>query len=284
MAEVVKSHLLRMRERIHSDTKEKQIKKFNILREKHIKNMTLEATSDSAVNTERWVINKSKHTLTNNQKSLLKKGLNFAISPCHLPNREIIAQTEYISRFLPLSKAEALKADITRCIQNNKMKIKQNITTKEREALQELKELDLITIVEADKGKAAVVLDTAEYKQKMETLLSDNHTYTQLKKDPTNSYKSKLVKLLGSWEKENKDLKSFKDRVYPTADQTPKIYGAPKIHKEGFPLRPIVSSIGSITYNAARALADILSPLMGKTDHHINNSKDFVRKIKDIQL
>ena len=39
-----------------------------------------------------------------------------------------------------------------------------------------------------------------------------------------------------------------------------KLNGTPKIHKNNTLLRPIVSSCGSITYNAAKYLASILSP------------------------
>ena len=37
-------------------------------------------------------------------------------------------------------------------------------------------------------------------------------------------------------------------RLYPTGAGSPKFYGLPKVHKQGIPLRPIVSSIGSATY------------------------------------
>ncbi len=50
------------------------------------------------------------------------------------------------------------------------------------------------------------------------------------------------------------------------------------------PLRPIVSSIGSVTYEIAKYLAKIIGPLVGKTDHHILNSKDFAEKIQGITL
>ena len=50
------------------------------------------------------------------------------------------------------------------------------------------------------------------------------------------------------------------------------------------PLRPIVASRGSITYGVARYIADILSPLVGKTPRHLNNSTDLVNKLKDIRL
>ena len=60
-----------------------------------------------------------------------------------------------------------------------------------------------------------------------------------------------------------------------------KFYGLPKVHKPNTPLRPIVSCIGSITYTCSKFLADILSPLVGKTQYHISNSQQFVELIKD---
>ena len=44
-----------------------------------------------------------------------------------------------------------------------------------------------------------------------------------------------------------------------------KFYGLPKIHKPDTPLRPIVSSCGSVTYGVAKELAKILKPLVGKS-------------------
>ena len=44
--------------------------------------------------------------------------------------------------------------------------------------------------------------------------------------------------------------------LYPTGTGVPKFYGLPKVHKEGIPLRPIVSSIGAVSYETAKELAN----------------------------
>ena len=44
----------------------------------------------------------------------------------------------------------------------------------------------------------------------------------------------------------------------------PQVYGLPKIHKLDTPLRPIVSSCGSVTYGVTKELANILKSLDGK--------------------
>ena len=73
-------------------------------------------------------------------------------------------------------------------------------------------------------------------------------------------------------------------RLYPTGAGSPKFYGLPKIHKPGIPLRPIISSIGTVTYNTAKELARILKPLVGLSEHHIQNTFDFVQQIKEVKL
>ena len=64
----------------------------------------------------------------------------------------------------------------------------------------------------------------------------------------------------------------------------PRFYGLPKVHKANTPLRTIVSSIGTITYASAKYLADILSPLVGNTEHHVKNSKEFAEYVKNLKV
>ena len=72
--------------------------------------------------------------------------------------------------------------------------------------------------------------------------------------------------------------------MYPTGAVSPKYYGLPKIHKQGIPLRPIISSTGTVTYNTAKELAKILEPLVGLSSHHVHNTRDFIDHIKDVRL
>ena len=51
-------------------------------------------------------------------------------------------------------------------------------------------------ILPADKGKATVVTNSSDYNQKLKNLLDDTTVYEVLKKDPTTTYKSRLVKIL----------------------------------------------------------------------------------------
>ena len=53
---------------------------------------------------------------------------------------------------------------------------------------------------------------------------------------------------------------------------------------ENIPLRPIVSSTGTATYNTAKELSRILKPLVGSFIHHVHNTRDFVEQLKEVRL
>lgn len=118
-----------------------------------------------------------------------------------------------------------------------------NLTLDKRRALVALENDESIVIILADKGRSTVVLD---YKNKVFDLLSDATTYTTLKKDPTSDDKKKVIDCLQKLEKEGVVDQRQHHRLYP-GEAIPCLYGLPKIHKEGAPLRSIVSSINSVT-------------------------------------
>ena len=61
----------------------------------------------------------------------------------------------------------------------------------------------------------------------------------------------------------------------------PRIYGLPKIHKLGIPLRPIVDTRGSPTYKLVKFLANKLNPLVGNTSSIMKDSPFFIEKLKN---
>ena len=64
----------------------------------------------------------------------------------------------------------------------------------------------------------------------------------------------------------------------------PKFYGLPQIHKTGKPLRPIVSSRGSITYGIAKELAHIIKPLVGQSPHHLKSTQHLIQQLQGKKL
>ena len=206
-----------------------------------------------------------------------------AVSPDKIPVEEYILATEKATWLLPDEEAEQLRSQITGLLKKAKPPA-QNISKEERQALKELKREKSIMILPADKGRATVVMDKEEYEEKVKQMLSDKRTYEKLSKDPTPVYKKKLVSILSRLKDEGKITYQQYQHLYPTTETVPRMYCTPKIHKKDNPLRPIVDYTGTMAYNTSRALADILSPLIGKTEHHVKNSKHLSEEMTSVKL
>ena len=80
-------------------------------------------------------------------------------------------------------------------------------------------------------------------------------------------------------------------KLYPQGSKPAKFYGTAKLHKiprnstndHDLPLRPIVSNIGSATYETSKYLANLLSPL-SKSIYTIESTKQFISQVKDIVI
>ena len=122
-----------------------------------------------------------------------------------------------------------------------------------------------------------VFMDTKEYDDKILHLLSDQNTYKNLKIDPTPTLQTKIIAILLSLKKiKNKLPQKIYNLLCCSNGITPQLYGLPKIHKPGIPLRPIVSFYSSATYQLSKHLCCLLSPLVGNSSSHISNSSNFI--------
>ena len=63
-----------------------------------------------------------------------------------------------------------------------------------------------------------------------------------------------------------------------------KLYGLPKLHKPGVPMRPIVSFCGSPTYQLSKHLTTILKPLTDESRHKLQSTETFIDAIKTVQV
>ncbi|XP_072038548.1 uncharacterized protein [Amphiura filiformis] len=268
----------------HELSKRRQQQKFTRLVERKSEINTQKKGNNIASECiSKWVKNCSDRLLNDSELSVLVKGLNFAVTPAKLPVVDIVTSTESACRKLPPGEAGELRAKVVNLVTRpNCNKIDSNLSKEEREALQQLQKDQSIQILPADKGRLVVILNSEEYNRKCEKLLSDTNTYKNLgKKDPTSKYKKQLTSVLLEIEKEGGINRVEYRQLYPTTETPPKFYGLPKIHKKDTPLRPIVSSVGSITYSSAKLVADILAPLVGKTEHHVANSQISAERIKN---
>ena len=156
-----------------------------------------------------------------------------------------------------------LRGDINSILRKEKAP-KSNLNEQERIALTQLKRDQDRLILMADKEVAMEVLVKEDYINRVKDLLSQP-SYKELPRDPTNKIKAQLITKLRRIKKDSRQDEGTYKAMYPTGCVPPKFYGLPKIHKTGTPLRPIVSSRGSVTYGVAKVLYKVTKPLLGKS-------------------
>ena len=152
-----------------------------------------------------------------------------------------------------------------------------------RDALKNLKEDESIVVLSMDKGRASVVMDTDTYRAKMSTLI-ENGPYQLLNKDPTDRLTRKLSEKLLNLKRSGYLSEAVYNKIRPRHKQPPRIYGLPKIHKADVPLRPIVSCVNTFAYDLSAYLANILSPLTGKSEYTVTNSAHFVSTVSNEKI
>ena len=80
---------------------------------------------------------------------------------------------------------------------------------------------------------------------------------------------------------ENEELtQEHGKRLKPNDCCAPRLTGYPKVHKDGAPLRGVVSFIKSPYENIAKALVPILRSLQGRSGHYIKNSRELKNIVK----
>ena len=188
---------------------------------------------------------------------------------------------EQASSKLPVQEADEFRSDVSKILKQQQHHNNQcNLNPSQCRALPQLKQDNSRVVLTADKGVAMVIMDQEDYTNKALTLLQDTNTYIVLPKDPTSQLKNKLISLVKDI-KQTGGLSTNKyKQLYPTSAIPPKFYGLPKIHKTGTPLRPIVSSRGSITYGVAKELAHIIKPLVDQSPHHLKNTQHFIQQLQ----
>ncbi len=125
--------------------------------------------------------------------------------------------------------------------------------------LKNLKRDKSIIIKKSDKWNGVVILNEDDYISKTEELLND---------------KSKFMIIKGDWfkyiftleDKLNRKIKTklpenTYNNLFSSGSSAGIIYGLPNIHKEGYPMRPILSATNTFKYILAKFFVPILSDL-----------------------
>ena len=225
------------------------------------------------------VKNISSRLLSRDETVILGLGLNFCLGQGNNFFIDFNSQVNYINS----EKHNDLTAFLRGVVIGSGKNSINYIPDKLKVAMSRLNKYKDIRIMKSDKGNAVVVMNSEEYKLKMNTLLADENTYRLINRGIDISkwqlnFNTTLKKIIFDIDKD-----IYNSCLSPKLPIMPHLYGLPKIHKDGIPMRPIVASLRSPANNLAKWLTKVLSPLVGLvSEAHLKHSSDFLDSLKDI--
>ncbi|BHF68962.1 hypothetical protein SprV_0301200300 [Sparganum proliferum] len=154
----------------------------------------------------------------------------------------------------------------------------------ERGVLKKLKADNDLVIAPADKGRSKVLVDTTDYIQKVKRLLENRQYYVPCKSSSIKTLAREINETLLAIE--NSGAIAPIDRRVARAQKTAlaRFNGLSKVHKEGAPLRSIVSLKGTPAYGLAKWLLRRLEFLTSDSDTTVSSSTQFLEKLKGVSL
>lgn len=235
---------------------------------------------------ENFVTNLSNYKLDKIELNVLKLHPKFEITPKILPKTKFVSEIE---NSLFNCKNYNLKNQIIKTVNNiidNSKIINQNLKPIEITAIKKLKNNNNIKIFKADKNAGTVILNTNNYYEMLDKMLTDS-VYVKIEncifKTPNklqNNLKTLVTKLIN----EEKIPANYKTVLIANSPINPRMYVLPKIHKNPISLRPIVTTVNSITYKLSKFLHSILKNLLPFPDICVKNTDHFISKLNDIKL
>ncbi|XP_075157735.1 uncharacterized protein LOC142231002 [Haematobia irritans] len=244
-------------------------KKFENLLQQHNKEINIKFN-------EQWFVNTTNKHIPTNVQWLLSLGPKYSLplTRAQFPLLKVIAEGEDLVRTTDdKEEQEIARTKFTTLIDDHLHKTNKY-----------LKDNKDVLILSADKGGKTVAMDSKEYKSKMHTIIHDMCSYKRLKIDPTSKFQTKNNKLVEKLYKENLISIEEKNKLTSKTAIAPRIYGLPKVHKEGTPLRPICSSINAPSYKMCRYISSILKNVTKDSKYNVKDAIDFKTKIKNVRL
>ena len=246
----------------------------------------------------KFIFNFSKYELSDGQKGLLAKGLNFSLPPKYLDYADYLANFELFYTnirslgILPNEDLDFVKTRIKEVAlstyRNYNNNVPQHLSKEEFLALQNLRKNKNIVIQKSDKGNSVVVIDKADYLDKMDNLLNDTRKFEKinLKNDGILNFAINQEKRVDNILKKHVAPKSISEEtrrsLKPVGTRPCIMYGLCKVRKDIVdncpPFRPILSAINTPTYKLAKFLVPILKSLTSN-EHTIKDSFAFAEEI-----
>ena len=265
------------RESMFLRSRQRLVNKFNILRgpttvpriatTSHVKDPFLNLVDDD---------------VPDNHKELLSLGPKFVPNVKNIPFMDIITTTEASALKLEFEKkvceAQVLRKDVLKVLKTAKP-IEDNLSRTQRQSLKEMMNDPTISIYPFDKGTGLVRIKTDDAIEKIREQIGDTDI---VERDPTDSFARDIRNKLAPLNKKGRFTKKEYESIYPSDAVPPRMYGLVKAHKpeKNYPMRLVVSTIGSPPYGLASYLVRVIQPTLDKNPTRLKNSAAFIEQAK----
>ena len=218
--------------------------------------------------------------IPDHHKELLDLGPKFVPVHNRIPYMDIISKTESTALKLKYdtkndTASMKLRQEILRDLKAAKAP-KTNLNKNQQKALKELKSDENIKIYPFDKGAGLVRISKSDAIKKIEEQIGNTEI---IEKDPTPCLARKFQSSLRELNKQGKFTKAEYNQLYPSDPIPPRMYGTVKAHKpeKNYPMRIVVSTIGTPSYKTSEYLVKIIQPTLNKNKTRLKNSQTFVQ-------
>ncbi len=135
--------------------------------------------------------------------------------------------------------------------------------------------------VEADKGAGMILLDRPKFLEKIYgDILNDTNTYEEVTQEKVEKVEEDFLSLL----KEQKDLGDmFSEEALGVVEADPvipRMFGLPKLHKNGNPMRPVVSCVKSVLARSGSLLDNVTKPAVSSGWQYLKDSTTTIQYLE----
>lgn len=240
---------------------------------------------------EKWFRNLSQTEVPEEVKTVLALGskFNVPVNQNDIDIKDLIADVENISDEVEEDRRNTLRAKtasiITNYIHKNKnINVTNHIEKLYRTTRNFLRSNNHLLVLNSDKGSVTVLMDRSDYLERIHSIVNTDD-FKQIPRDPTTTIQTKANRIITTFENRNIPSKEQAKSMRSYSSISPRMYGNPKVHKENFPMRPIVSDIQGPTCRLSEYIAHILTEAYDKENmYYVKDSFDFSSKIGNFIL
>lgn len=147
-----------------------------------------------------------------------------------------------------------------------------------------------IKVCRFDKGNGVVILDSDDYFDKLDNIVLDQTKFQEVQivndRHPIIANEITVQNYLRTKVKPHIGLPVYK-HLYPAGSQPGRLYGMCKVHKNGYPLRPVISMLNTAEYKLGKWLDEYIKPnipcefSVASTDEFLNELNDAIYDPRD---